>query len=222
MSLGLLGSAYLTDSSEDEEENEAIKDTPVDGEGHKRGGGEVTELPLANPFMAATGANWLPKPSFLQETERVAGVRFSNSVFCNPFRDREDKKAAILEQHVEMTAGQQTGRTIDGKKVCWNFRKGRCRHGHKCSFAHDNDIKSSLADKLYIPKYDSGAQISHDKSVKDSSVAALQMEPERRVPSEVEGEEGEEQRRKKRPGLSDDLKPGKKVMKFHNRVYKDQ
>lgn len=27
------------------------------------------------------------------------------------------------------------------KKICWNFRKGRCRFGSKCTFAHDSDVK---------------------------------------------------------------------------------
>merc|ERR1712215_97831 len=121
---------------------------------------------LANPFLTGSSSgssNWLPKPSYMQETEKVSGLKFDRSVFSNPFRAKEDKKDAILEQHVEMTQKQEVGRTINGKKVCWNFRKGRCRHGHKCTFAHDSDVSSSVVESLYSPKYDSGAQVSWEK-----------------------------------------------------------
>lgn len=30
-----------------------------------------------------------------------------------------------------------------GKKICWNYRKGRCRFGHNCKFAHDSDLQKS-------------------------------------------------------------------------------
>lgn len=29
--------------------------------------------------------------------------------------------------------------TFNGKKICFNHRKGRCRFGHNCKFAHDSD-----------------------------------------------------------------------------------
>jgi len=211
MSLGLLG-AYLSDSDSDSEGGEdhgGDKDKSED-EGHDNN--QVTER-LSNPFLSrGLSTNWLPKPSYMQEEEKVSGVKFDNSVFSNPFRAKEDKKEAILEQHVEMTRKQETGRTINGKKVCWNFRKGRCRHGHKCSFAHDSDVKSSVVESLYTPKYESGAQVSWEK-VDTKNVQPLLME--------VRGEEGDEGSvvRKKRPGLSDGLQPSKKAMKFHNKVY---
>ena len=44
-----------------------------------------------------------------------------------------------------MTSKQEDQtRKIGNKKICWNFRKGRCRFGHKCTFAHDSDVASSL------------------------------------------------------------------------------
>eukprot|EP00092_Neocalanus_flemingeri_P008110 GFUD01008750.1.p1 GENE.GFUD01008750.1~~GFUD01008750.1.p1 ORF type:complete len:205 (+),score=71.80 GFUD01008750.1:421-1035(+) len=203
MSLGLLG-AYLSDSDSDSEDGE---DHGGEGEGdHEQAGQDKTVVreTLANPFLSrgtGSGRNWLPKPSFMQETEKVSGVKFDNSVFSNPFRAKEDKKEAILEQHVEMTLKQEAGRTINGKKVCWNFRKGRCRHGHKCSFAHDSDVKSSVVESLYSPKYDSGAQVSCEKA-NTRTVQPLAMVV-----------------RKKRPGLSDGIQPSKKAMKFHKQVY---
>lgn len=32
---------------------------------------------------------------------------------------------------------------INGKKICWNYRKGRCRFGHNCKYAHDSDIQKT-------------------------------------------------------------------------------
>jgi len=213
MSLGLLG-AYLSDSDSDVDSEEG-------GEGHEKqeqGEEEKSEVKetLVNPFLKGSSSgstNWLPKPSFMQEAEKVTGIKFDNSVFSNPFRAKEDKKDAILEQHVEMTQKQEAGRTINGKKVCWNFRKGRCRHGHKCSFAHDSDVKTSVVESLYTPKYDEGAQVSCDK-VDTMTVQPLQMNRSMRE----EEDEGQKVR-KKRPGLSEGLMPSKKAMQFHNKVY---
>lgn len=28
----------------------------------------------------------------------------------------------------------------NGRKICWNNRKGRCRFGNKCKYAHDSDL----------------------------------------------------------------------------------
>ena len=218
MSLGLLG-AYLSDS--DDSDSDSGDDQGHGGEGEvkqeifKESKTKVRET-LANPFLSGRSSgstSWLPKPSFMQEAEKVSGVKFDNSVFSNPFRAKEDKKDAILEQHVEMTLKQEVGRTINGKKVCWNFRKGRCRHGHKCSFAHDSDVKSSVVESLYSPKYESGAQVSCQK-VDTRTVQPLQMEI---MAGEVEEDSVV---RKKRPGLSDGLQPSKKAMNFHNKVYK--
>jgi len=215
MSLGLLG-AYLSDSDSDSDGDEGHRGEEQVAE--KRAEEKKLEVmeTLANPFLSGSSSkstNWLPKPSFMQESEKVSGVKFDNSVFSNPFRAKEDKKDAILEQHVEMTLKQEAGRTINGKKVCWNFRKGRCRHGHKCSFAHDSDVKSSVVESLYSPKYDTGAQVSFEKA-DTKTVQPLQMEL-----SAKDGGMEEVVERKKRPGLSDGLQPSKKAMQFHKKVY---
>jgi len=219
MSLGLLG-AYVSDSDSSDDDDDNSKAT--DGEKNKDETDEHKET-LLNPFMSGSSSigkceGWLPKPSFMQESEKVSGLKFDSSVFSNPFRAKEDKKDAILEQHVEMTHGQSTGRTINGKKVCWNFRKGRCRHGHKCSFAHDSDVKNSIVDSLYTPKYDSGAQMSFEKA-KTNTVQPIQMtkeDPEEDIGVSEETNVGGP--KKKRPGLCDSLVPSKKAMKFHNKV----
>jgi len=229
MSLGLLGAAYLTDgsdASDEDEENNSVEQKTLDHATTKES--QVTEK-LDNPFAKSSHgagrlAPVLPRPSFMQEAE-VVRVGVTGSVFSNPFREAESAKAAILEQHVGMTAGQRSeGKMIDGKKVCWMFRKGRCRHGHKCSFAHDNDIASSLVEKMYTPKYDSESQLSGGKSA--GSVAPLSVAPRepawRQMAAKEQAEEEEMRARKKRPGLSQGLVPSKKAMKFHEKVYLKQ
>lgn len=212
--LGLLGAAYSSDTSEESEEEDEEHDEEKQKDKSDMNTKDGVHTPLANPFLAKSSGSWLPKPSFMQETETVKGVKYDNSVFSNPFRDKEDQKSAILEQHVEMTQNQKNKKTIDGKKVCWMYRKGRCRHGHRCSFAHDSDIQSSMAEKLYTPKYDKESQISSDKMT-SGLVAPLQTGDDTMNNDALE----EAPRKKWRPGLSNGLEPSKKAMRFHNEVY---
>ncbi|EEB15459.1 hypothetical protein Phum_PHUM369760 [Pediculus humanus corporis] len=30
---------------------------------------------------------------------------------------------------------------VNGKKICWNYRKNKCRFGHNCKYAHDSDLQ---------------------------------------------------------------------------------
>jgi len=210
MSLGLLG-AYDSGSDTDSDSEQETKGTvPVKPDPEP----SVVET-LANPFGSGSSGPILPKPSFMQDQEqKISGIKFDNSVFSNPFRDKEDKKKAILEQHVNMTKRQEEMKMIDGKKVCWMYRKGRCRQGSKCQFAHDTDVKT---DKVREVKYDADSQISNDKSAK-GAVQPIQVQPMDPIPTQEE----EPFVRKKRPGLSQGLVPSKKAMQFHKKVYSAQ
>ena len=68
---------------------------------------------------------------------------------------------------MNMTRRQEEMKVIDGKKVCWMYRKGRCRQGAKCKFGHDNDVKTDRV----VPenKYDVESQISNDKAAKGAA-----------------------------------------------------
>ena len=122
MSLGLLG-AYDSSSgssSENEEEEEKPQEAPA-----------LPAAPLSNPFggggSATRTVKTLPRPSFMVEgtdftKSKLPVASTSTSVFNNPFREREDRKKAVLEKHVTMTVRQEDGKTIGGKKVCWNYR----------------------------------------------------------------------------------------------------
>ena len=168
----------------------------------------------------------------------------ATSVFNNPFRAKEDRKKAILEQHVEMTTKQEDqARKIGDKKICWNFRKGRCRFGHKCTFAHDSDVASSLAsaeENTQNINYSTG--LLADKPVDPMKPVSLESKSQGEIqlkrydeqqmnqmfePSHEEAESSEtscvvisnNKRKTTRPGLGDDVVPGKKARKFHNKVY---
>lgn len=218
MSLGLLG-AYASSSSDGSDSDSEEKQPKVVAK-------EPEPVTLSNPFGSGAKVKrdlLLPKPSFMQETQDFTTAKSSresaNSVFSNPFLQREEAKKAVLEQHVSMTTKQEEmTRSIGGKKVCWNFRKGRCRFGHKCTFAHDSDIKVKEAD-VEVSSGKSTGNVARD--MVNATEAARQHIYNQPKPEVVYDEAAviSAGKRKARPGLGDGLTPGKKAMKFHNKVY---
>lgn len=100
---------------------------------------------------------------------------------------------------------------INGKKICWNYRKGKCRFGHNCKYAHDSDIQKTeqqiqeekmtslnCPNAVVCNSYQSGVNTNYVK--KDE------------VGSDDESI-GTKKQKRRRPGLSQGLVPGKKVMK---------
>lgn len=87
------------------------------------------------------------------------------------------------------------------RKVCWSYRKGRCRFGSKCSFAHDSDL--ILKKELHggIPE-EAGEDAAAGSSVETTNFSRKQ---------------GTNVNKKKRPGLSRELVPPKKVLKMYHR-----
>lgn len=139
----------------------------------------------------------LPKPDFAN------GPTSKNSVFLNPYVEAEIAKKAILEKHVKMVPSKDEVRFINGKQICWNYRKGRCRFGHTCKFAHDSDLHQSSQSSSSFPSNVSG------QTVPDCGTTSPEPETE-------EGEDGQ-LKRKKRPGLSQTLVPGKKVLNMYKK-----
>lgn len=88
----------------------------------------------------------------------------------------------------------------NGKKICWNYRKGRCRFGSNCSYAHDSD--------LHIAKDASGAQMEQQLNATDGGASANHKSTKALTTT------------KKRPGLSDSIIPSKKVIKAYNNSFK--
>ncbi|XP_067119095.1 uncharacterized protein [Centruroides vittatus] len=132
----------------------------------------------------------LPSPKFLKDGRETqeSGTR---SVFSNPYREAEEAQKSLLEKHVKMTSVEKQS-TLNGKQICWNFRKGKCRFGHNCKFAHDSDAPVDNRTNL-VPSSATNGEI-HDGGVK---------------PKHKTKKSG------KRPGLSDGLVPSKKVMKMY-------
>ncbi|KAL0893650.1 hypothetical protein ABMA27_013810 [Loxostege sticticalis] len=150
----------------------------------------------------------LPKPALGENS-------LQTSVFSNPFVEAELAKAAILEKHVKMVPGKDNTIMINGKKICWNYRKGKCRFGHNCKYAHDSDIQKT-SEELEAEK-------QKLKSVVCEGAGTMTSQP----PPQLEAvsptddavwEGGADKKKLKRPGLSQGLVPGKKVLK----MYKEQ
>ena len=62
------------------------------------------------------------------------------SVFANPYKEAEEAEKDTLEKHVKFTPKLEDIKEINGRKICWNYRKGRCRFGSNCVFAHDSEL----------------------------------------------------------------------------------
>ncbi|KAI9564807.1 hypothetical protein GHT06_008548 [Daphnia sinensis] len=63
-----------------------------------------------------------------------------HSVFANPYKEAEDAEKGTLEKHVKFAPKLDDIKEINGRKICWNYRKGRCRFGSDCVFAHDSEL----------------------------------------------------------------------------------
>ena len=108
------------------------------------------------------------------------------------------------------------------------YRKGRCRFGHKCTFAHDSDVNLKKPEAAEREPTFSAPHLGTGQPA-----AAAKREDEHEARETVDKDNGEYddgavicgqdsqgiKKAKKRPGLSEGLVPGKKAMKFHNKVY---
>ncbi|KAB0795648.1 hypothetical protein PPYR_12487 [Photinus pyralis] len=155
------GDSSATDEESDSDSS-VVNDSPP----------ESTDLKEAAPK--------LPAPDFVEANSS------QTSVFSNPFKQAEEEKRAILEKHVKMVSTQENVRSINGKKVCWNYRKGKCRFGHNCIYAHDSDVQKTGEVQQAV--------LCHSETDRTST-----------------------SRSKKRPGLTQGLVPGKKIMKNYHK-----
>jgi len=123
--------------------------------------------------------NKLPAPRF-----KETGI-INESVFRNPYLEAERANSAVLEKHVKMVPSKHNLTKVNGKNICWMNKKGRCRFGNKCKFAHDSEL------------FDGPNTIKDDKINKDSNNS---------------------NKYKKKPSVSQNLIPGKKVLKIFKRT----
>ncbi|XP_012541382.1 uncharacterized protein LOC105839542 [Monomorium pharaonis] len=193
---------FASEKEEDEEEEEDSKEeNDRDNVGHVR----ITETTASKEKLP------LPTPDF-----NSAPTLLRTSVFLNPFVEAERAKSAILEKHVKMTPTLDDTKMINGRKICWNYRKGRCRFGHNCTFAHDSDLHRSAAEleALRTPQETLVCQTRYNGQQQHQQIQQI-------LPSinddenEVDQENNQtaNRKRKKRPGLCQLLLPSKKVYK---------
>lgn len=71
---------------------------------------------------------------------RSGSSKTTGEVFSNPFLEAEKLEIDKLQQHVRMVDSENHILQKNGRKICWNNRKGRCRFGNKCKYAHDSDL----------------------------------------------------------------------------------
>lgn len=90
----------------------------------------------------------------------------------------------------------------NGKKICWNYRKGRCRFGSNCTYAHDSDLHVAEA-----------AETDKQSNVSPSSGVGVSKPANNTANSSKSNH-------KKRPGLGDSIIPSKKVIKAYNTLKK--
>lgn len=129
----------------------------------------------------------LPAPRF-----KDSGI-INESVFRNPYLEAERAKSAVLEKHVKMVPSKDNITKVNGKNICWMNRKGRCRFGNKCKFAHDSELFNDPNSKNISIEDNKSKNNNYDLNKK-----------------------------RKRPGLSQNLIPGKKVLKLFEKTEKSK
>lgn len=90
----------------------------------------------------------------------------------------------------------------NGKKICWNYRKGRCRFGSNCTYAHDSDLHVTEPQSQIDQQLDS-KQTTIDQKLSTTGTITSKSS-----------------NNKKRFGLSDSIVPSKKVIKAYNALKK--
>lgn len=188
-----------SEREEDEEEEDNKEQNNRDNGEHMR----ITETTASKEKLP------LPTPDF-----NSTPTLLRTSVFLNPFVEAERAKSAILEKHVKMTPTLDDTKMINGRKICWNYRKGRCRFGHNCTFAHDSDLHRSAAEleALRTPQETLVCQTRYNGQQQQQQ---QMLPPANDDENEVDQENNQtaNRKRKKRPGLCQLLLPSKKVYK---------
>ncbi|XP_013100218.1 uncharacterized protein LOC106082322 [Stomoxys calcitrans] len=163
------------------------------------------------PVKATTNSKpLLPSASLLLNSSQrgAAGV-----VFSNPFLEAEKAEIDKLQKHVQMVESEDHLIQKNGRKICWNNRKGRCRFGNKCKYAHDSDLVAGIDD-------DNASEVNNEESQQNPppSINATIAKSAQLSHSSIQTYQSVEStdsklKSRKRPGLGDSIVPGKKVIK---------
>lgn len=175
---------YSSDSADESpEENQNSAQSPEPR--------EIEKLPSANELFESSG---VCKPG---------------EVFSNPYKQAEKAKIALLERHVKMVNSDEHLKMKNGKKICWNYRKGRCRFGSNCSFAHDSDLNVMPSTTVE----------SNDEASKKQRLYGGIQPPTNDTNSNPPDDESSTTitaKKRSRPGLSQSIVPSKRVLKAYS------
>ncbi|XP_055606890.1 uncharacterized protein LOC129754705 [Uranotaenia lowii] len=167
----------------------AGSENPSDEEGHEQAV-KKSEAPATLPSATSMFSN----------DKRI----MPGGVFSNPFKEAEDAKMASLEKHVKMIDPEHEINE-QKRKICWSYRKGRCRFGSQCNFAHDSDL--ILRKDMFGSTSAEDQETGEGEQVCDQKVGQNLL---KKKPITLNN-------KKKRPGLSRELVPPKKVLKMYHR-----
>ena len=165
------------------------------------------------------------KPNNLDINQRKLS---ENSVFSNSFAQSEATIQQTLSKHTKLSEisvekndkrrRKKIAREEQKKlKLCMHFFKhGTCKYGDKCKFSHkllNQPAKAPAAEEAVQP------DITHKPELYKKSKSAKKDELDF-TPSDNEESFLSVKKAKKRPGLGNDIVPGKKVLKSYDKIYK--
>ncbi|XP_060656927.1 uncharacterized protein LOC132791848 [Drosophila nasuta] len=163
-----------------------VADYSDSSESDEESGSEHEEKTKSESPPTAQKPSKLPSASAALDN---AATKKAGDVFSNPFLEAELHKKASLERHVKMVNNDTHLQLKNGRKICWNYRKGRCRFGTSCQYAHDSDLSLDTAD---------------GKEAKAETATAPTFTNQSSTSN-----------KRKRPGLGDSIQPGKRVIKSY-------
>lgn len=135
----------------------------------------------------------------------------TSSVWANQYKKEDEEKTRALERHVKMVNNSKStplNGKINGKKVCWMYRRGRCRLGKKCQMYHDSELQTTDGSLKNHNTIDSVAKQAHS-----NSTLCKRPHSEITIDDSDDTNGSNSKLPKKKFGLSDDLIPSKKVIK---------
>ena len=178
---------------------------------------EPPKLPIKSIKLPNPLSEKLPSPLLTgnSNTSSIAG----SSVFVTAYHKAEEAKNSVLEKHVKMTVMDlQKGKRK--KQICYKFRKGNCRFGSKCRFAHDNDdipSSSSSSQSDNNQEANQATQNSNHSNHQNSNHQSYIMGHDQPVVHQDDEDYLSQAKKKKRIGTTDTLLPPKKAMKSLDR-----
>ena len=202
---------------EDKEQDKVSKNFLVDNISSDENDGKSEEESVQsckgnNQKNNKTGGQEIPKlpPPVLDSkvTSSINAASSQDSVFVSHFQKEEAAKLSILQKHVKVTEIEKRNE-IGGKKICWNYRKGKCRKGHRCAFAHDNDIPLPTSEE------DFNEGDKQPQSSVQLGSGYFSHFTEHHTPVDLKDDDSymSNLKRKKKYGVNDNLVPPKKALK---------